>query len=196
MTKRMETASSQGMIGQVGSAVYGGLRRLGRAASSALAGTDTEALALLKDQHRNVDNLFRLIEHHRDPGQKMKLFQELASALTTHALIEERHFYPAVRSPRTESLVKESLEEHRQLKRVIADLERLEGHGAFNNKLAELKEQVTHHAKEEEEGKLFLLVPQVLDMDQREAIGQEMIATMVELQQDERRHARLKPALA
>ncbi len=157
------------------------LRRLG----SVLRESDTEALTILKGQHRAAEALFMRIERQKRPSGKARLFRQLASDLTMHAIIEERHFYPAVRASQTEELVSESLEEHRRLKRLITELDRLEGKGAFDDKLAALKKQIHHHAREEEEARLFPLCHSVLDADQREAIGQQMIATMVDLQQKE-----------
>jgi hemerythrin superfamily protein len=159
------------------------LRRWGRATAAALRGTDTEALAILRAQHRNFDELFARIDGQRDLRRKMRLFERLAAQLTMHATIEERHFYPAVRAAPTEALVKESLHEHRALHRLITDLLHSTGHEAFDEKLHQLKAHVQHHARHDEEGRLFPLVYALLSRDQREAIGQQMVATMVELQQ-------------
>ncbi len=142
----------------------------------------TEALALLRGQHRQVEGLFLAITRAESPVQKRKLFQSLAQAITIHATLEERHFYPAVRAPETESLLDESLQEHKQVRSLIAQIERLgESAPAFSDKIRELERAVEHHAREEEEKKLFPQVEKLLSEDYREALGQEMVATMVEI---------------
>src|SRR5882757_872578 len=82
------------------------------------------AIDMLKQQHRDVEELFSSYE---DLGKnaeqsKQRIFKEIADALALHATIEERHFYPAVKAKRTEDILLEALEEHLGIKRVIADL--------------------------------------------------------------------------
>ena len=78
------------------------------------------AIELLKSQHEEAKKLFRKLE--KAGAEKQKLFEELADALAVHATIEEKHFYPATKSARTEELLQEAVEEHLAVKRVIADL--------------------------------------------------------------------------
>jgi hemerythrin superfamily protein len=161
------------------------LQRGWAAVRDTLSSSDTEALGLLHAQHEAVEDLFKRIElaMERDHRRALGLVRELAEALTIHAAIEEQHFYPAVRTPKTAHLVAESFEEHRQMKRALADVvAAAEDGGELGAKISVLKEEVVHHAKEEEEAKLFPMVRTILDEDQREALGQAMIAAIVELQ--------------
>lgn len=163
------------------------LSRGWKAVRDTLAPSDTDALEMLRMQHRHVDRLFAQIERslQQDHRVALPLVNELASALTMHASIEEHHFYPTIRTEKTEELVAESFAEHRQMKRALADVVAAARSGSeeLAAMVSVLKEAVTHHAKEEEEGKLFPLVRALTDEDQREAIGQEMVAAMVEHQQ-------------
>ena len=109
------------------------------------------AIDLLKSQHREVEKLFAELEKAKDSRQKQKLFGELADSLAGHATIEEHQFYPAVRAKRTEDILLESLEEHLGIKRVLADLLKIDANDkTFDAKLKVLKEQVEHHVGEEE----------------------------------------------
>jgi hemerythrin superfamily protein len=145
-----------------------------------------DALDLLTRQHREVEKLFARIEKARKP-EKRRLFSELANQLAIHATIEERHFYPAVRTKETEDLVLESFEEHMQMKRVIADLlKQSKVDETFDAKITLLKEEVRHHAKEEEEAKLFPKVRKLLDDDRRLRLGQEMATTVADLERNKR----------
>ena len=49
---------------------------------------------------------------------KRQLFEQIADALAVHASLEEKHFYPATRSARTEDLLQEAVEEHLSVKRI------------------------------------------------------------------------------
>jgi hypothetical protein len=146
------------------------------------------AIELLETQHRDVDDLFARLER-RDGSsdERRKLFDDLADMLATHASIEEMHFYPAVneaaKAKRTEEILEHSLDEHLDIKRKLAAtmMSKIDSEG-FMKKLTELKEEVQHHVKEERE-ELFPKVRRMFSADQLEAIGQEMVSTMAQLQQ-------------
>lgn len=138
------------------------------------------AIDMLEAQHREVEELFEKFESAQS-GKKQQIFQEIASKLAVHAAIEEKHFYPAVKSDESEDLLLEALEEHLGVKRVIADLLKLDSSDeTFDAKVKVLKEQVEHHV-EEEETELFAQAEDILDEDQLDALEQEMTATQEEL---------------
>lgn len=143
---------------------------------------NVNAISMLKEQHREVADLFEEFEEAKDDAEaKERLFTEIADKLVVHATIEERHFYPAVKAKRTEDILLESLEEHLSIKRVLADLLDLDATDAtFAAKVKVLQEQVEHHVEEEEE-ELFPKVKKALDEDELIALAQEMAATQEEL---------------
>ena len=109
------------------------------------------AVKMLKQQHREVEKLFEKFEGAKSPDRRRKVFEEIADALAVHAAIEERHFYPGVKKRQTEDLLLESVEEHLEIKRVIADLLHTEPQDdAFDAKVKVLQEDVEHHVEEEE----------------------------------------------
>ena len=169
-----------GLFQTVRAALSSGLEKVGRKMSTA---DDLDALELLKAQHRAIDLLFRAVQTANGPSKEAS-FRELADMLAVHATIEEWIFYPGVRSADTEDLLAESKEEHLAMKRTLADMldEDVSGE-AFEAKLNVLREQVHHHAIEEEEAKLFPKVRAAIDDDYRMAMAGGMIALMVELQQ-------------
>jgi hemerythrin superfamily protein len=140
------------------------------------------AIDLLKQQHREVEKLFKKIEK-AGPDEKEKLFDELADSLAVHAAIEEQHFYPATKDARTEELLQEAVEEHLSVKRIIADLLEMEPDDAhFDAKITVLQEQVEHHV-EEEEGELFPEVQKLHSKDELEDLGVLMEQTAEELKE-------------
>jgi len=146
------------------------------------------ALELLIEQHDEVDELIAEIEETDDSEAKAQLFEELADKLAAHAKIEETIFYPAVMAAQTEEILLESVEEHLAIKRVLADLLELDVEDEhFDAKLSVMKEQIQHHAREEEEGELFPKVKKLLGADQLEGLGGEMMTKFAELLDEEPR---------
>jgi hemerythrin superfamily protein len=139
-----------------------------------------DAVEMLKEQHDEVESLFATFEKLGENAAKHKqaTFEKIADALAMHATIEEKHFYPAVKAKRTEDILLEALEEHLGIKRVIADLLKIDSSDeTFDAKVKVLKEQVEHHV-EEEESDLFPKVKKVLSKDELKAIAATMQQTM------------------
>ena len=143
-----------------------------------------DAIKMLKKQHREVEALFKELEKAKSAGPRRKTFEKIADALAIHATIEEKHFYPAAKKKQTEDMLLESVEEHLQVKRVIADLLKLDANDpTFMAKATVLKEDIQHHV-EEEEDELFPKVQKLLDDDELEAVAAAMQETATELQQE------------
>lgn len=146
------------------------------------------AIDMLKEQHREVADLFEKIEKAKSPEKKERYFIQVADALAIHATIEEHHFYPAVKAKRTEDILLESLEEHLAIKRVLADLLDVDIEDeTFDAKLKVLQEEVEHHV-EEEETDLFPKVKKLLDKDQLESLAAAMQEEQKELEEKGNAH--------
>lgn len=138
----------------------------------------TDVVDLLTSQHSEVDALFEQIEQ---GGNKRQLFQQIADLLAAHAAAEEAVFYPAIMAKDTDALLHESVEEHLGIKRIIADLLTMRAEDEnFDAKISCLKEQVTHHAHREEEKKLFPMVNAMFSVEERAAIGNDVLAVFEE----------------
>jgi hemerythrin superfamily protein len=145
-------------------------------------GITTDVLELLASQHREVDELLDKLA--QGSGDRRALFVELADKLAAHAAAEEKVFYPAVMSEQTSELLHESVEEHLAVKRVLADLITMDiDDDEFDAKLSVLQEQVSHHAHEEEEDKLFPMLRTAMSADELAAIGNEYLVAFETLMQ-------------
>ena len=139
------------------------------------------AIKLLKHQHREVEALFNQMHKARTGGPRRTVFEKIADALAVHSTIEEKHFYPAVKERTTETILRESVEEHLAIKRVIADLLQLDAEDeTFAAKIKVLEDEVEHHAAEEEET-LFPRVEQMFDDEALESLGEAMEETQAAL---------------
>jgi hemerythrin superfamily protein len=151
-------------------------------ASKSSSQKTTDILELLTSQHAEVDLLVERLES--GEGDRRALFMELADKLAAHATVEEKIFYPAVMAKQTEELLHESVEEHLSIKRVLADMLTMRlDEDTFEAKLSVLKEHVSHHAHEEEEGKMFPILRKIMSGDERAALGNEVLAMFETLMQ-------------
>ena len=140
------------------------------------------AIEMLQQDHRLVEELFEAIEEADDASEREELFVELADALALHADLEENIFYPACKSEDTEDTLLEALQEHLQAKRLLADLLDMDPmNEVFMAKISVLKEAIRHHV-EEEEGELMPAARRLLGDDMLMALGNEMIVRRVELE--------------
>ena len=145
--------------------------------------TNQDAIALLKQDHRTVEELFAQFEKASGEGRKQKLAQQICLELSVHATIEEEIFYPACEGKVEDDLLKEAYVEHDGAKVLIAEIESGNGQSDdfFDAKVKVLQEQIEHHVEEEEkrmEG-LFSQARQAgLDMD---ALGKQLAQRKAEL---------------
>ncbi len=129
------------------------------------------AIKLLKEQHREVEELFEQFEKAKTSDTKLKLFETIADKLAAHAKIEEQYFYPETKKARTEDQLREAVEEHLAVKRIIADLlEMKPDDEQFDAKMKVLEEQVEHHV-EEEEKELFPESEKIFGQRRLEELG-------------------------
>lgn len=137
-----------------------------------------DALQLLKTDHKKVKVLFKKADVSTNGRQRKQLFEQIKTELETHTHIEETVFYPAIaKNEELKDMVLESLEEHKQVKTLLRDMEKLTSDKEmFEPKLKVLMENIEHHAVEEEEGKMFPKVRKLMNAAALEQLGQELEA--------------------
>jgi hemerythrin superfamily protein len=115
-----------------------------------------DVVAVLKEDHDKVKELFEKFEDAKGSAQKKQIVTQALKALTVHAQIEEEIFYPAFREANsdddeTDDLMDEALQEHHVVKFLIGELEEMEpGDEFYDAKFTVLSENVKHHIEEEE----------------------------------------------
>jgi hemerythrin superfamily protein len=140
------------------------------------ASKSMDALMLLKKDHDEVKGLFGQFEKAKDTAKQRQLAEHVCMELTIHAQIEEQSFYPEVKSlPDVADMVMESLEEHRQVKEMVAKIQLLSASDDhLEPDMKVLKEDVEHHA-EEEEKEMFPKVKKGLGKERLEELGQTLV---------------------
>lgn len=141
-----------------------------------------DAVALLKADHRKVEELFEQFEGASGDGKKQKIALQICLELTVHSKIEEEIFYPACEGKVEEDLLKEAYVEHDGAKVLIAEIEAGgPSEEYYDAKVKVLSEQIEHHVGEEEkrmEGIFAQARKGGLDMD---ALGEQLSARKKEL---------------
>ena len=148
-----------------------------------MAATSKDAIALLKEDHRKVEKLFKDFESAKGDGRKERLAQQICLELSVHTAIEEEIFYPACQGTVDEDLLKESYVEHDAAKVLIAEIELGEGESDefFESKVKVLQEQIEHHVEEEEKPSTGVFAQArkgKLDLD---ALGEQLAERKAEL---------------
>jgi hypothetical protein len=144
--------------------------------------TKRDAIALLKADHRTVEELFERFEKASGTERKRKVAEEICLELSVHAEIEEEIFYPACEGKVDEDLLKEAYVEHDGAKVLIAEI--INGGPSddyYDAKVKVLQEEIEHHVEEEEkrfDGLFAQARKAELDMD---ALGEELAARKLEL---------------
>src|SRR4051812_28827574 len=82
-----------------------------------------DAIALLKADHRKVEELFAKFEKASGDGSKRRLAEQICLELSIHTRIEEDIFYPACKGAVEEDLLDESYVEHDAAKVLVAEIE-------------------------------------------------------------------------
>jgi len=134
-----------------------------------------DAIALLKADHKTVEQLFRKFEKTGPNAHKLKrkLVDQMVLELSIHSAIEEQVFYPAVRARSVPLLheVLRSLEEHHVVKWLLSELDDLPPDAErFDAKVHVLMENVRTHVLEEE-GSLFPEVKKAFRPQELRALG-------------------------
>jgi hemerythrin superfamily protein len=141
----------------------------------------TDAIVMLKDDHREVKRLFRKFQQagSNAKAEKGRIVEAILEALTVHTYLENEVMYPEVRRllPDLDKDVLESYEEHHVADVLCAELAAMRPeHEHFDAKTTVLIENVTHHIEEEEQD----WFPKVRDGLSRKQL-QDLGARMAEL---------------
>lgn len=139
----------------------------------------TDAIVLLKQDHKEIRKLFRDFEAAGERATKRKgqLVERILEALTVHTYLENECMYPEVRKllPDLEDDVLESFEEHHVADVLCMELSMMKpGDERFDAKTTVLIENVSHHMDEEEQD-WFPKVREGLGRKQLQDLGARML---------------------
>ncbi|WP_205475049.1 hemerythrin domain-containing protein [Nocardioides sp. SYSU D00038] len=139
----------------------------------------TDAIVLLKNDHKEILRAFREFEQAGEGALKTKgrLVDRIIELLTVHTYLENEVMYPRVREllPELEDDVLESYEEHHVADVLVMELAAMKPDDErFTAKTTVLIENVRHHIEEEEQ-EWFPEVREGLGRKALQEIGQAML---------------------
>lgn len=146
--------------------------------------TKPDAIAILKADHRQVDEWFAEFEKARSASKKQQLAANICAALTVHTTIEEEIFYPAfIEATGDKDMHHEAIVEHAGAKNLIAEIQGMSpDDDYFDAKVTVLSEMIKHHVKEEEQAGGMFAEAKKSEMDLK-AIGAKLMARKEQLQE-------------
>lgn len=112
----------------------------------------TDAIHLLKTDHRSAEEMFEKFDKATRKDQKQKLATQICAALCVHSTIEEEIFYPACSGKIDTDIEHEAYVEHDGAKVLIAEILASDPSDEFfDARVKVLSEMIKHHVKEEEQ---------------------------------------------
>jgi len=142
-----------------------------------------DAIALLKADHRQVEEWFEEFCEAPDDDRKQELATLICNALKVHTTIEEEIFYPAFLQATDDlKLHHEAEVEHNGAKKLIAEIEGSSPDDEyFDAKVTVLCEMIKHHVKEEEKTGGMFAEARKSEMD-LDSLGAQLAARKAELE--------------
>lgn len=145
----------------------------------------SDAIALLKADHRQVEEWFGQFEKSRSDNKKALLATRICQALRIHMMIEEEIFYPAfLEAAGDEDIHHEAEIEHAGARNLIVQIEDSgPDDDYFDARVKVLSEMIEHHVKEEEQRDGMFAKARAAGMD-LQALGEQMRERKAELEAD------------
>jgi hemerythrin superfamily protein len=150
---------------------------------NAVSQEPSDALALLKADHRLVHDLFTQYASAGDISTKQMIAEQVFTALEMHAQLEENIFYPAYETMTGKNgtqLVADSRLAHEHVKELLIELQGIDlDEEEFEAKFQELMHTVEQHVAQEED-EMFPEAEQIL-ADRLAALRDDMVALKQQL---------------
>lgn len=134
-----------------------------------------DAIALLTADHKQVAEWFDQFEKSDSDETRQTLAEQICTALTVHATLEEEVFYPAfLEATGAIDLHHEAEVEHELAKNLIAEIEDSDPDDEyFDAKVTVLAELIRHHVNEEEQSDGMFAKARESDMD-LDSLGEQL----------------------
>ncbi len=131
-----------------------------------------DVISAITEDHREVEGLFQQYRTAAAVDEKQAVLDKIRQELAQHAAAEEILVYPAVRRAAGHDQAEQAIDEHQDIKRVLADLEKLDpADGERDVKVTQLERAVAEHVKEEE-GEVLPSLSAKLSQDRLNQMGE------------------------
>jgi len=145
--------------------------------------SSSDAISLLKADHRQVEEWFAQFQKSKGASRKGQLTSRICEALIVHTTIEEEIFYPAfLQATADKDIHHEAIVEHDGAKKLIEQIQDMSPtDDYFDAKVTVLSEMIKHHVKEEEKPGGMFAAARKSAMD-LQALGDQLRARKQQLQ--------------
>jgi hemerythrin superfamily protein len=140
---------------------------------------DPTIFQVIREQHREVDELLTALVDEDDPGRREELYAELRYQLERHARAEEAVFYDLLRRhDRSRSLAQRAQEDHVEVRRLLAELDATAcDDDRWDDNVAALAQAVRDHVATEE-SRIFGAARSLLDDGQARTLAETFEAAL------------------
>ena len=138
----------------------------------------TDALVLLKEDHKEVWRLFKGFQAETDTRRRSELADEIVRALTVHSYLEDEVLYPRIRQsmPELAFQMRRAHQDHHVAEVLCAEIDEMDDdHPDLPAKMAVLVDLVTQHIRTEEQD-WFPKVRAAFGRKELQAIGEHLMA--------------------
>jgi hemerythrin-like domain-containing protein len=143
-----------------------------------------DAIDLLREQHRDIESLLTRLPT-LPPDEQRRELEIVADVIDLHLRVEDRHLYPLVCELSLEEADDETGAEHGRIERVLDELRgTAPDEGRFGLLLQRLRDELGAHCRREDE-RLFPAVARALSGRVRRALGQTMMETIAERENED-----------
>lgn len=132
-----------------------------------------DALEMLNNDHRMVEQLFRDYEAAKNDEQRRGVVEVMIRELSKHAALEELMVYPLAKDAISDGAeeIDEHLDEHMSVKKALVALDEAgDDEQQTRTLLATLQKDLDHHI-EDEEGTLWPKLRQAVDQEALDELG-------------------------
>ena len=155
----------------------------------------TDAIEMLKADHRKVEGLFEEFDQARRSDRKAAIVEQICIELKIHTMLEEEIFYPAIKPKIDGAIVEEGVIEHDGAKVLVNDLAQADPKADYYDaKVKVLSEEIKHHVAEEERWITGMFAQSRRTDIDMETIGARMSARKEELTAQSKKKAGLPVA--
>jgi hemerythrin superfamily protein len=128
---------------------------------------------LISEYNKVRAALAKIANHTNSFEKKRKLFKKLSHGIIIHETVEEKKWYHHFKD-KLDSRVDHLISEEKHAANEIEKLDHIHDENTWDERFSRFRKAVENHAKEEEE-KLFPQVIKILNPEQLEKIGQELL---------------------
>ncbi len=132
-----------------------------------------DVIETLTTDHRTVEDLYGRFKDAAGAEQREQLGRQIVRELSIHAAVEEQFVYPLIRLRVDDGRDRadEAIEEHQEIKRLLADLEKMDpGSVEYGHQLDAVMKSVDEHVQEEE-GTVFPKLREASGTAERDRVG-------------------------